>query len=147
MREFLTAIVVELIVGTTILISILIAVIWRKVERRIDGNEMAAGEAQKTADSLKIQVAKLETWKEEHANSDVAIHGRLEVAIERQIEEVGMFRSESAEQAKATLNAIGESSKEGRSGRTKIHEELNLVSGKVERWIGVQEERERRERN
>ena len=147
MREFLAALGVEIGVGVVVLVSILVGVLWRKLERRIDANQMAITEGRLTIGGdggLRERLAKLETWRDEHANADLAIHSRLELALERQLEATGMFRTESAEQARAMLDALDVSSKEARTGRGEIRDEVRAVTGKVERLIGAQEERDRR---
>ena len=150
MREFLAAIGIEIAVGIVMLIAILVAVIWRKLEMKIEENRAAIAKGYEKTHTIELSVVELQTWKQSHNESDAAIHQDLKNATERQIEEVGSFRVESSEQHKALLTALASSVDSGRTGRERLHDKVEVATGqiaevdsKVERLIGSYEEQKR----
>ena len=161
MRDFLAALGVEVAIGIVILVSLLVGYIWRDLKNKIKEDKEASDETDKEnaknlaslatkVQGLEVKVAKLETWKDSHSESDVEIHRELKVTAERHVEEVGSFRVESSEQAAKLLEAIAQSKDVGRIGRDQLRDKVEVVTdrvgvvdSKVERLVGALEEQKR----
>ena len=164
MQDFLEAVGLQVMIGVVVLISILVAYIWRDLKNRIDVDKAEADESirvvrdvaavqHEVIHKLDVKVAKLETWKDAHNESDLAIHKDLKETAERQVLEVGSFRVESAEQHREVIKALAGAEERGRVGRQHLTDKIaegtkstSDVNSKVERLIGAFDEQKRVER-